>query len=160
MQTCNQENNFASDHLAVRIRDRKKITGSKISWNMTLILLICDFKMIKPSRKNAVVWLRFLLCAGSFSQCRSAELWECSSAWRGAALRCRLGTHPSCLGSADCQIFPHSSRSSIFIVDTFFSLPPSPLNRSSTCSHLTRCLDTRQYKNFSGFSFAILGATV
>lgn len=57
---------------------------------------------------------------------RSAGLWEC-----GTALRCRHGTHPSCLGSADCQIVPHSSPCSAFIVDTFLSPPPSLLWKTS-----------------------------
>lgn len=101
---------------------------------MTLIWLICYFKRIKPSQqKHSGVVLpvccrrhpEIFLCVVSFLSVRSAGLWECGVARSGAALRCRLGTHPSCLGSADRQIFPHSSPSSVFIVDTFFSSPPS-----------------------------------
>lgn len=100
---------------------------------MTLIWLICYIRRIKPSQQKhsgVLVWaccrrhpeIFFVHCV--FSQCAA-----CGDVGVrcGTALRCRLGTHPSCLGSADCQIFPHSSRSSAFIVDTFFSSPPSLL---------------------------------
>lgn len=103
---------------------------------MTLIRLICDLKWIKTSQqKHSAAVVRAccrrhpdtFLVVVSFLPSTQCAVCRAVGVRRDAALRCRLGTHPSCLGSADCQIIPHSSPCSVFIADTFLSPPTSLL---------------------------------
>lgn len=175
MQTCIRETNFDSGNLAVKIRDGNKkkqknwvTTSLTISWNVTLIWLICYFKRITPDRQKrscVVVCSRrhpeILLCVVSFLSVQSAGLRECGVARCGAALQAWNSSFLpgiSWLSDLPTQL----SELCLYCWHLLFIATVSPLKDFTDPLHIlisyfSRCHNTWQYRNFTSFSFAILG---